>query len=69
MSPVKKDSLKRIHADDLAAALIEQTDSDGPAECGIDPESMSDMDLFEWLEVLGYEWNGQSWFLRECKYG
>jgi hypothetical protein len=59
MTPVLNRS-KRIYAEDVVFALIDQCD------CNIDPESMSDIELFDWLEGLGYEWIAGAWILKEC---
>jgi hypothetical protein len=52
--------LKRTHADDVAQALADGSDV---ALCVADVAKMSDADLFDWLETLGYEWTGTHWVM------
>lgn len=51
---------KRAQADDLAGALVDETDIEFDR---FDIQSMTDPILFTYLETLGYEWTGESWVL------
>ena len=54
------DRTKRVQADDLAGALVNETDIEFDH---FDIQSMVDPILFTYLETLGYEWTGESWVL------
>ena len=47
---------KRIQADDLALALIENVDIDLDE---VDVATMTDPIIYSYLENLGYEWTGE----------
>lgn len=52
------DQRKRVLADDLAGALVENVDVELDEA---DIRSMADPILFSFLENLGYEWTGDGW--------
>lgn len=52
------DRRKRFDAEEVAHALADDTDV---ALTASDIGQMSDLDLFDWLETLGYEWTGSGW--------
>lgn len=54
------DRRKRWNAEEVAHALADETDV---ALTAADIGQMSDLDLFDWLETLGYEWTGSGWVI------
>jgi len=56
--PAVTNQRKRVLADDLAGALVENVDVELDE---FDIQSMADPILFSFLETLGYEWAGESW--------
>lgn len=52
------DRRKRVGAEDVAHALADGADV---ALSASDIDRMSDVELFDWLEALGYEWAGVGW--------
>lgn len=52
------DRRKRYGAEEVAHALADGADV---ALTASDIGQMSDSDLYDWLETLGYEWAGERW--------
>lgn len=52
------DRRKRMDAEEVARALADGSDV---ALTASDIGRMTDFDLFDWLETLGYEWTGNGW--------
>lgn len=57
--PVKTDARKRENAETLGCALATLTDTLVEIH---EVTAMTDYDLYDWLEGMGYEWDGEGWY-------